>query len=355
MEIITFDRLIKIASKLNVTPSVLRDRFFSNAQFFQDGEIPVEYTKNGKQVAPFVAPEIGGQVMERDGRKVSVFEPPEVAPQRIITRKNILRAERGAGTVIVDGSENQDPNARKVALIKNDFADLDNAITRREEVMVSEILFTGQVTVKGPGYDEVIRFWDQADRPYEELAGTALWSATATSDPLADIERGIKKIQTRSGHTPTEVWLHPNDWALASSSVKLQAQLNQLNTNIGSVDRASAASGNGVRLVANLAGLNIYTYSQSVTVQNLDGTQSVVELVPDGKILFANPTAETMMAYGVVEINDVKAQVTRYAALRRVPNMYLNQKNPAVTVVEIKCAPLPVPLEPDAFYVIKVK
>lgn len=354
MEIITFDRLVKVASKLNVTPSVLRDRFFSNAQFFPEGEIPVEYTKNGKQVAPFVAPEIGGQVMERDGRKVSVFEPPEVAPQRVITRKNILRAERGEGVVIVDGTESQDPNARKAALIKKDLVDLDNAITRREEWMVSQILFTGQVSVQGPGYNEVIQFWDQADKPYEELAGAALWSAVATSDPLADLERGIKQIQLRSGYTPTEVWVHPNDWALGASSVKLQGQLNQLNTNVGTIDRASAATGNGVRLVANLAGLNIYTYSQSVTVQNLDGTQTVVELVPEGKILFANPAAETMMAYGVVEINDVKAQVTRYASLRRVPNMYLNQKNPAGTVVETKCAPLPVPLEPDAFYVIKV-
>lgn len=354
MEIITFDKLIKVASKLNVTPSVLRDRFFSNAQFFPEGEIPVEYTKNGKQVAPFVAPEIGGQVLERDGKSITVFEAPEVAPQRIITRKNILRAERGDGVVIM-GDDNRDPNARKIALIKKDLVDIDNSITRREEWMVSQILFTGQVLVQGPGYNQAIVFWDQADKPYEELAGTALWTATATSDPLADFERGIKQIQTRSGYTPTEVWLHPNDWALASSSEKLKTQLNQLNTNIGTIDQASAVNGNGVRLVANLAGLNIYTYSQSVTVQDLKGEQTVVELIPEGKILFANPEAETMMAYGVVEINDVKNQVTRYAALRRVPNMYLSQKSPAGTVVETKCAPLPVPLEPDAFYVIKVK
>jgi len=355
MEIITFERLIKVASKLNVTPSVLRDRFFGNAQFFTDGEIPVEYTKNGKQVAPFVAPEIGGMVMERDKKSVTVFEAPEVAPQRVITRKNILRAERGDDIVIVDGSDNSTPEQRMAQLIRKDLLDEDNAITRREEWMVSQILFTGQVLVEGPGYNQVIQFWDNNDKPYEELAGGALWTAPATSDPLADLERGIKQVQTRSGYTPTEVWMHPNDWANASSSEKLQKQLNQLNTNVGQVNQAALANGDSVRLVANLAGLNVYTYSQSVTVQNKDGSHAVVELVPEGKILFANPNAETMMAYGVVQINDVKNQTIRFAALRRVPNMYLNQKNPAGVVVETKCAPLPVPLEPDAFYVMKVK
>lgn len=355
MEIITFEKLVKVASKLNVTPSVLRDRFFSNAQFFIDGEIPVEFEKNGKQVAPFVAPEVGGKVMERDKKSVSVYEAPEVAPQRVITRKNLLRAEMSNDIVIVDGYDTSTPESRKAALIRKDLVDLDNAITRREEWMCSQILFTGQVLVQGEGYNEVVQFWDQSDKPYEELSGAALWTAPATSDPLADFEFGIKQVQTRSGYTPTEVWLHPNDWALAAASEKLQKQLNQLNTNVGTIDQASKATGNGVRLVANLAGLNVYTYSQSVTIQNQDGTQTAVELVPEGKILFANPEAETMMAYGVVQVNDVKNQDIKFAALKRVPNMYLNQKNPAGIVVETKCAPLPVPLEPDAFYVIKVK
>lgn len=355
MQIIYFDKLIKIASKLSVTPSVLRDRFFGNPQFFTDGEIPVEITKNGRQVAPFVAPEVGGVVMERDKRSVTVYEPPEIAPQRVITRKNILKAERGDDVVIVENGDNSTPETRKAQMIRKDLVDLDNAITRREEWMVSQILFTGQVLVQGAGYNEVIQFWDQADKPYEELSGAALWTATATSDPLADIERGIKQVQTRSGITPTEVWMHPNDWALASASEKLQKQLNQLNTNIGNINRESVADGNGVRLVAHLNGVDIYTYSQTVTIQNNDGTQTAVDLVPEGKILFANPNADTMLAYGVVQINDVKAQDIKFVSMKRVPNMYLNQKNPAGIVVETKTAVLPIPLVPDEFYVIKVK
>lgn len=355
MEIISFEKLIKVASKLPTTPSFLRDRYFSNVQVFTDGEIPVEITRGGKQVAPFVAPEVGGKVLERDKKSVTVFEAPEVSPQRVITRKNLIRAEQGTGSIITDGQADS-IEARKAKLIKTDLADEDQAITRREEWMASQALFKGQIVVNGDGYkNEVIAFWDQDNKPYKELTGAAKWD-TATADPVADFEFGISQVQTRSGYTPTEVLIHPKDWALAQTNEKLLKLLDNKNVNLGELNLDSTANEQGVRVVGRIAGLTILTYSQTVTTQDAgDGVQTPVELVPEGYILFANPSAPTMMAYGVVQINDVKNQDIKLVAMKRVPNMYLNQKNPAGIVTETKSAPLPVPLVPDAFYVIKVK
>lgn len=356
MIILSFDKINKFASRIPSTPSFLRDRYFKNVGNYINGEIPVEITKNGRQVAPFVAPEIGGKVMERDGKNVTVYEAPEVAPQRVITRKNVLATEMGNDFVLVDGNTPSTPEQRQAKLIREDLIELDEAITRREEVMCSEVLFKGQVTVIGEGYNEVIQFWDQADKPYEELSGGAKWDAPTTSDPAADIERGISMVQQRSGYTPTELIVHPKDWALARQSQKLMDQLDTKNISLGEINLDSTANEQGVRVVGRIGGLTIMTYSQTVTTQdNADGTQTPVALVPEGYILFANPANPTEMAYGVVQVNDVKAQEPRYSAQKRTPNMYLNQKNPAGIVVETKCAPLPIPFIPDAFYVIKVK
>jgi hypothetical protein len=355
MEILTFDKLLKVASKLNVTSAFLRDRYFSNIEFFPEGEIPVEIERGGKKVAPFVAPEIGGKVMEREKRSVTVFEAPEVAPQFVITRKNLIRAEQGVGAIIIEG-DNSTVESRKAKLIRDDLDKEDKAITNREEWMASQALFKGQIIVNGDGYtNEAIVFWDQADKPYKELTGTAVWT-NAVADPLADIENAIAEVQTRSGYTPTEMLLHPKDWALIQYNEKVLKILDTKNINLGSLNLTSKANEQGVRVVGTLAGLTILTYSQSVVTQDAgDGTQATVELVPEGYVLFANPSVPTVMAYGVVQINDIKNQDIKLIAMKRVPNMYLNNKNPAGIVTETKCAPLPVPLVPDAFYVLKVK
>lgn len=355
MEIISFEKLLKVASKLNVTPSFLRDRYFKNVEVFTDGEIPVEITRGGKQVAPFVAPEIGGKVLERDKKSVTTYEAPEVAPQRVITRKNLIRAEQGTGSIIVDGAQDS-IEARKAKMIKADLQDEDDSITRREEWMCSQALFKGQIIVNGDGYNnEAIVFWDQANKPYKELVGTAQWSNSA-ADPLKDFEEAIASVQTRSGYTPTEALIHPKDWSLIQNNEKILKLLDTKNVSLGELNLDSTANELGVRVVGRLAGLTILTYSQTVVTQDTnDGVQQTVELVPEGYVLFANPSAPTVMAYGVVQVNDVKAQDIKLVAMKRVPNMYLNNKNPAGIVTETKSAPLPVPLVPDAFYVLKVK
>ena len=332
--ILTFEKLQKVRSKLNVTTSFLRDRFFSNAQFYADGEVPIEVIRDGVAVAPFVAPEIGGKVIERDGRSVTVFTPPEIAPERIITRKNILLAERGNGNVIVDGNgASETPESRKAKLIRDDLAFLDRTITNREELMCSQALFYGQVNVVGEGYNESIQFWDQDNKPYLALAGTALWSAPTTATPIADFENAITQVQNRSGYTPAYAIMSPNTWALARKTTEVKDSLELENFKVGSIDLTSVVNADGVRVVGTLAGVTILTYNKKLPIQNDDGTKTDTSLVPDGLVLFAPADAPTQFAYGVVQINDVKNQDIKFVSAKRVPNMYLQNKNPAGIVV----------------------
>lgn len=351
--LVQIEKLQKIVSLAGTAPSFLRDYFFGVPAYYPNGEINIEITKNGQQVAPFVAPEIGGKVMERLGSTMKTFTAPEVAPQRVITTKNLLAAAGNSEVVFIEVGST--PESRQAKLIKDDFKDMEDAITRREESMCAEALFKGQVTVTGDGYGtQVIKFWDDADKPYSELTGTALWTATATADPLTDIEFGISQTQNRSGITSGDVIMSPKTWTLARNSDKLLKQLDTKNLDVGEIFGQNKANEMGVRLVARLNGVNIWTYSKTLKIQGADGTVSDVQIVPDGLVLFGSQSVPTEMAYGVVSITDVKNQKLVHSTGRRVVNQYLSQKNPAGIVNETKCAPLPIPKVPDGFYVLKV-
>lgn len=350
--IVQLDRLQKLVNQIGVTPSWLRDTFFSTINYYPNGEINIEVEKQGQQVAPFVAPEIGGKVMERLGSNIGTFTPPEVAPQRVITTANLIAAAGNDQVVFIEAGST--PESRQMKLIRKDFDDLDKSITRREELMCSEALFKGQVTVTGDGYKtQVIQFWDQSDKPYTELTGAAMWSA-ATSDPLADLEFGIQQVQERSGITPTDVVMAPATWAYVRKNELVLKQLDTTNLDVGEIYGQEKARENGTRLVGRLAGLNIWTYGKKLKVQAEDGTVTDTALVPANLVLFASPYVPTEMAYGVVSITDVKNDRLVHSTGRRVVNQYLSQKNPAGIVNETKCAPLPIPKIPDGFYVMKV-
>ena len=350
--LVQLDRLQKLVNQVGIAPSWLRDTFFSNAQFYPNGEVNIEVERNGQQVAPFVAPEIGGKVMERLGSKIGTFTPPEIAPQRVITTKNLLAAAGNSEVTFVEAGST--PESRQMKLVRKDFDEMDGAITRREELMCAEALFKGQVTVTGDGYDtQVIKFWDDADKPFMTLSGGAQWN-TATADPIADLEMGIQQVQERSGITPTDAVMSPATWAYIRNNDKILKQLDTKNLDIGEIYGQNKANESGVRLVGRLSGLNIWTYARKLKVQEKDGTVAVTTVVPDDLVLFGSPFVPTEMAYGVVSITDVKAQALRHVSGKRVANQYLSQKNPAGIVNETKTAPLPIPKIPDGFFVIEV-
>lgn len=348
--ILTTQKLIQVMNLSVIVPSFLRDRYFSNVQTFEEDEINVEVTSNGKQVAPWVHQEVGGKVLERSGRNIKSYKAPETSPERVITRKNLLAADAVSP---VFGAKT--PAQRKAELIAKDLKELDDSITRLEEKSVSEILFTGKLTVKGEGYDEVINFWPSsaAAKPYKALSGTDLWT-DAGSDPVKDLEDAITEVQTRSGYTPTEALMSPATWALARTNPKVLELLDNKGIDVGAVDFNSKAGANGARLVGRLAGLDIYTYNQSLSEKQANGTVTTTQLVPDGLVLVGSPNVPTVMAYGVVQIENIQKQDIEFYSMRRVPYMYLSQKKPAGLMVQIKSAPLPVPLVVDGFFVIKV-
>lgn len=71
------------------------------------------------------------------------------------------------------------PDERGAAKLVSDLKMLDDMITRREEVMCAEVIFNGEVEVKGDGVDYIIDF-NHTNR--EALSGADLWSASTSKN-----------------------------------------------------------------------------------------------------------------------------------------------------------------------------
>ena len=131
-------------------PTVLRDTFFRTRKNYDTEWIDFDVIgKNGRKIAPFVHPKIGGKAVTTGGYNTKSYKAPEVAPEIVTTAEDLLK--RLPGEAYFGGKT---PMQRAAEKLGEDLAYLDEIITRREEAMCAEALFFGKVTVKGDGYDE---------------------------------------------------------------------------------------------------------------------------------------------------------------------------------------------------------
>lgn len=327
----------------------LRDRYFGNVKTFTTKKIDIDIVKGKRKLAPFVAPKIGGKTVERDGYTTDSFEAPEVSPDMVTTAEDI--DNRLPGQTIYGAP---DPNETVRIQLGEDLAELDNMITRREEVMAAEALFTGQITVKGEGYDEVIRYWPSSapDQPYEALTGGAAWDQ-ATATPLQDLREKRRAIIQSSGVTPTEAVMGTQ--AVDAFLARLEAEkvaLDYRRVDMGVIDPQHLP--NGVTYWGYLkdSALDIYSYDEWY----LNDAGVEVPMVPVDTVLIGSPRARTTMAYGRVTLMRGSGDnaAPEFFAERRVPDSWTQRKNPAGRIVQIKSRPLPIVHQIDGFFVLKV-
>src|SRR5499427_3187510 len=125
-----------------VTPSFLRDTFFKGRDFPATPLVEFDFRRGRRKMAPFVAPLVGGKVMERQGYETRFYRAPRIAPVRAL-RTPDLEARLPGETIYNAGS----PADRAAELLADDAIYLDEAITRREEWMCRCLLINGNINV----------------------------------------------------------------------------------------------------------------------------------------------------------------------------------------------------------------
>lgn len=326
----------------------IKSTFFKRTQTFVTKSVDVDFKKGNRALAPFVHPKIGGKTVANSGYQVKQYTPPMIAPDKITTAEDL--SNRMAGESIYSGMT---PAERAVRKLADDFTELDEMITRREEWMAAQAIFTGKIPIIGEALNEEIDF-NFTNK--ESLAAAKKWSA-ATADPIADLERWRKRVQM-TGFVNCNICIMSDDVATAFiNHEKVKAVLDIKAYDLATIKPRELP--NGVTYIGTIArlGLDIYTYNEwYLDDWSNPSAPEQKPLVPEKTLALLSTSAAYSMYYGAVTLLDGRGGAAENFITvegSRVPDSW-TERRPARRFLQLNSNPLPVPHEVDSWFVAEV-
>jgi hypothetical protein len=330
--------MMRAINLMKPTHTFLLSTFFPNFETVVTEKVDVDFKKGKRKMAPFVAPRIGGKVMDRQGFETKTYEVPKIAPERVVSFDDIKY--RGMGESLYSAKT---PEERARELLGSDIIDLDDYITRREEWMCREVLFGGKVTMIGDGFEQEV---DYQFTNKEVLTGAALWTDPG-SKPLEDLKRWRLSVIQKTGKAPNICVFESSvvDAFLKNAEVKEMMDLQRLN--VGSIE--PSVKNEAITFVGRIAslGLEIYSYDEWY----IDDAGVEQPMVPEGHIMMGSKGMNKRIYGAVTQIesgNFVTIEGTR------IPKSWVDEDN-EVRKLRMSSRPLPVPDDVDSWYVAQVK
>lgn len=336
----------RIVEKLPPVRTFFRDTFFRREETFNTESVDVDFVKGTRKVAPYVHRIIGGKTVPNTGYETKTYKPPLVAPDKITTVDDLLK--RRPGESLVSG---RSPAERAVLKMSDDFRELRDMISRREELMCVQSIFTGKIPIIGEGLNEVIDF----GFTNTEIISTATkkWS-NAGSDPIGDLKRWHKQVQ-KTGFTNCNACVMADDVATAFvGHEKVQKVLDVRNYNLAVIQPRQLP--NGVTYVGTIheIGMDVYTYNEWYLDDWTDPeTPEEKPLVPDGMLAMLSTNANYSMYYGAITLIDEGTKEFKTVEGKYVPDTWVKRK-PARRFLQLQSAPLSVPHDVDSWFTAKV-
>lgn len=336
----------RIVEKLPPVRTFFRDTFFRREETFNTESVDVDFVKGTRKVAPFVHRIIGGKTVPNTGYETKTYKPPLVAPDKITTVDDLLK--RRPGESLVSG---RSPAERAVLKMSDDFRELRDMISRREELMCVQSIFTGQIPIIGEGLNEVIDFGFTNTEVIS--AATKKWS-NAGSDPIGDLKRWHKQVQ-KTGFTNCNACVMADDVATAFvGHEKVQKVLDVRNYNLAVIQPRQLP--NGVTYVGTIheLGMDIYTYNEWYLDDWTDPeTPEEKPLVPNGMLAMLSTNANYSMYYGAITLIDEGTKEFKTVEGKYVPDTWVKRK-PARRFLQLQSAPLSVPHDVDSWFTAQV-
>ncbi len=335
----TYDFLMAVEQIYPVS-SFLRDRYFPTndaTDVFKAQEVLVEYKDGNKKLAPFVAPRKGGVTVTRDGSMMKSYEPPNIAPSRMLTLDELDK--RGFGEAIYP---NQTPEQRKNLLILQDARDLGDMISRREEAMAAETMLTNGCVMKHIADDETkadekeIRFYEGENNPAVYTPATP-WG-TAGAKIRKDLAAMMKMLTDR-GIPATDFVCAPDVAELMEEDEEIYRMLDNRRYSLGYVEPKELTAGASVTMQLNINGKFINVISYGETYEDENG--GIVQFIPPGHGIVAAPGAGRTLYGAVSQLEESDRDFHTYTG-RRIPKYYSDVEN-NTRKITLTSKPLPVP------------
>lgn len=328
-----------LAEVVKTTPPVrtfLRDRFFTNVKTFPTKRVDIDIVKGNRKMAAFIHPMVGGEIVQAEGYETKSYAPPLINPATISTADQLL--ERLPGEDMYSGKTPADRAAEKLI---EEYNQLNDMTTRREEWMAAQVLTTGQLKVKGKGVDEVIDF---GLTNKITLMSTKKWGASA-----ADIWGNLKDWKqqvSRNGFANANMVIMGKAAADAFMADATVAKLlDNRRIEIGAIKPEEMEGGLTYYGHLNLPGVDIYGYDE---VYLDDETGETKPLIPDNVVLMIPSAASFMRAYGLCTYLD-DAGAWHRAETDRLLRTYVEHR-PDRRFIELQTHPLLIPDKIDSWF-----
>lgn len=341
--------LLMAVEQLTPPTTFLRDRYFpTNAatDVFATNDVLVEYKDGSKRVAPFVAPRKGGVTILRNGYEVQRFEPPCVAPRRMLTIDDLNK--RGFGEALYSQLT---PEQRQRALILKDAQELSDMISRREEAMAAEVMQTNGCVMKHIADDA-----DVADTKHISFAnGDSTWQYSGAGKWAKDYAGiaadlgAMARLLTKRGLAASELVVGADAADAIMANAEIQKLLDINNYNAGRIDPATLPNGATHIATLNVKGriIDVICYDEEYT----EGSDTKAYI--DAKTVILTAPAAGRTLYGAVsQVEQADGLFHTYTG-KRVPK-YLSNADGNSRSLTLTARPLLIPNNKNPFIVAKV-
>jgi hypothetical protein len=324
----------------------LRDTFFGNREYPPTPMVEFDFRRGRRKMAPFVAPLIGGKVMERMGYETRAFRAPRIAPARALRTPDL--EARLPGENIYQGRTAAD---RAAELLAEDNVFLDEAITRREEWMCRQVLINGGITVTAEnGYQMVINYLESSNGiANNHYVVTNKWDAAdpSLSDPLQDLERARLATIKVSGISPNVALFGIAAKEAFIKNASVQKYLDNRRYELGSI--APVIQDDAVVRFGIVPGLELYQYSEYFE----DDAGTLFPMLPDPLVILLSTNVQNKIVYGAfTQLENAKTKTFVTYQTSRIPLVYGDEEDGQLWYRLTSC-PLPMPADVLGFCIIE--
>jgi hypothetical protein len=302
--------------------SFLRDTFFTGREYPPTSMVEFDFRRGRRKMAPFVAPLIGGKVMERQGYETRFFRAPRIAPARALRTPDL--EARLPGENIYEGRTAAD---RAAELLAEDSEFLDEAITRREEWMCRQVLVNGGITVTAEnGYQMIIDYTASSANPtglqtLNHYVPAIKWDA-AGSDPLADLEAARLATIRDSGIAPNIALLGVNAAKVFIRNPQVATLLDKMRYSIATVE--PIIQDEAVVRIGKVPGLELYEYVEYFE----DDAGQLFPMLPDNFVMLLSTNQPGKIVYGAfTQLENAKTKTFVTYQTARIPLVYGDEED----------------------------
>jgi hypothetical protein len=340
--------MARMLSQQKPPRTFIRDTFFKNHEEYDVENIDVDIETGARRMAPFVSPRVASKTVDMVGYKTSTYKAPTVAQKTVLNVQHLQNRLPGEALY-----EQRSPEEREAILLSKGLSDLDGMLTRREEKMSADALFTGQIHVIGEGVDEIITFPRPAGNVIALPAAALRWGG-ASADIIKNF-RDWKRIAVKSCGMAPDIAILGSlaaDALLADANLRLALDTRRID--LGIIEPKDL--GKGVTYLGQLrgTGIDLYSYDEWY-IDPEDPAAAEQAMVPEKQVLLGSSTAYTALRYGAVPVatgSDSNSSLSLVIGAR-IPDSWV-QKEPAARFIKLSSRPLPVPIQIGAFVVATV-